>query len=308
MQLLVSVSNAAEAKAALEGGADYIDAKDPWAGALGAVSAAAFDRICDAVDRARPITAALGDLMDEATIEHAARRFAASGAAFVKLGFADATRPRHVANLIRAAVRGAREGGAGRTGVVAVACADKRAGEAPTPLVLVEVAARAGAAGVLIDTTNKSGPGLRSLVDARDLCAFVTAAHEFGVFAALAGKLAPADLSFVHDTGADVAGVRGAACDGGRHGSVSAWRVRRLRQLMDAIECYSWSADRSSSTRPASTTTGVTPAGIAREKYGSTSESSGAPDVPGGLTRTSRDAPSEPATQAAMLSLVTSHE
>jgi len=108
MQLLVSVSNAAEAKAALEGGADYIDAKDPWAGALGAVSAAAFDRICDAVDRARPITAALGDLMDEATIEHAARRFAASGAAFVKLGFADATRPRHVANLIRAAVRGER--------------------------------------------------------------------------------------------------------------------------------------------------------------------------------------------------------
>ena len=39
MRLLVSVSSAAEASAALAGGADVIDAKDPLAGALGAVSA-----------------------------------------------------------------------------------------------------------------------------------------------------------------------------------------------------------------------------------------------------------------------------
>ena len=41
----------------------------------------------------------------------------------------------------------------------------------------------------------------------------------------LAGKLAADDLPFVRDTGADVAGVRGAACEGGRTGRVSADKV-----------------------------------------------------------------------------------
>ena len=38
MQLLVSVSNPTEARRAVDGGADVIDAKDPLNGALGAVS------------------------------------------------------------------------------------------------------------------------------------------------------------------------------------------------------------------------------------------------------------------------------
>ena len=42
MKLLVSVSNADEAFAAVEGGADIIDAKDPSRGALGPVSPEAF--------------------------------------------------------------------------------------------------------------------------------------------------------------------------------------------------------------------------------------------------------------------------
>jgi uncharacterized protein (UPF0264 family) len=40
MQLLVSVADAREARAARLGGADVIDAKDPSRGALGSVSAA----------------------------------------------------------------------------------------------------------------------------------------------------------------------------------------------------------------------------------------------------------------------------
>ena len=38
---------------------------------------------------------------------------------------------------------------------------------------------------------------------------------------ALAGKLMTDDLAFVRDAGADIAGVRGAACEGGRIGRVS---------------------------------------------------------------------------------------
>ena len=45
MRLLVSVANATEASAALAGGADLIDAKDPLAGALGAVPIAVLAEI-----------------------------------------------------------------------------------------------------------------------------------------------------------------------------------------------------------------------------------------------------------------------
>ena len=92
----------------------------------------------------------------------------------------------------------------------------------------MDVAARAGAAGVLLDTADKSGPGLRQLVQPATLAAWVADAHEAGLFVALAGRLTADDLPFVRDAGADIAGVRGAACDGGRTGRVTADRVSRL--------------------------------------------------------------------------------
>src|SRR4029450_2605959 len=72
MQLLVSVANAADASAALAGGADFIDAKDPRMGALGAVSLDVLHEIHSTVGTARPVTAAIGDASDEAAIERGA--------------------------------------------------------------------------------------------------------------------------------------------------------------------------------------------------------------------------------------------
>ena len=54
MKLLVSVRNATEAAAARAGGADIIDAKEPAAGALGAVRLTTFEDIVDAVADACP--------------------------------------------------------------------------------------------------------------------------------------------------------------------------------------------------------------------------------------------------------------
>ena len=39
-------------------------------------------------------------------------------------------------------------------------------------------------------------------------------------------RLQPDDLEFARDAGADIAGVRGAACEGGRTGRVTAELVR----------------------------------------------------------------------------------
>ena len=237
MRLLVSVATATEAMAALEGGADVIDAKDPSAGALGAVSIETLRSIHAAVAGRRLVTAALGDATDEAESESAAGAFAAAGAHLVKLGFAGTTNADRVAALIAAAVRGVQSTRGQSVGVIAVAYADANRANSLQPAAVVGEASRAGATGVLLDTADKNGPGLRRLFSVEALTEWVDRAHRAGLLVALAGRLTAADLELVRDAGADIAGIRGAACDGGREGTVTADRVsvlsNKVRLLTD---------------------------------------------------------------------------
>ncbi len=233
MRLLVSVTNGVEASDAVAGGADIIDAKDVLAGALGAVTPTVFRDIRAAVTASRLVTAALGDATDEASVERDANTFAAAGAAWVKVGFAGIASPARVAALIRAAVIGAGTAAdeSRFAGVVAVAYADAERVASLSLETLLAIAAREGAKALLVDTAEKGGPGLRALVRPADTAAVVTRAHEAGLLVALAGKLSADDLPFLRDIGTDVAGVRGAACDNGRTGRISADRVRVLQAL-----------------------------------------------------------------------------
>jgi uncharacterized protein (UPF0264 family) len=112
--------------------------------------------------------------------------------------------------------------------VVAVAYADASAGERIDDRRLLSIAARSGARGVLVDTADKSGPGLLELWSIAALESWVSEAHSRGLMVAVAGKLRVEDLTAVAETGADIVGVRGAACVGGRVGRVSSERVRAL--------------------------------------------------------------------------------
>jgi uncharacterized protein (UPF0264 family) len=233
MRLLVSVRNAAEAVTAERGGADLIDAKDPGSGALGPVTTGALRAIRSAVGLSRPVTAALGDELDESTVQARTRVAAGLGIAFVKIGFARAATEAKVRSLTVAAVRGAREE-ATETRVVGVAYADAVSDAGVSIPDLSGVIAGAGAEGLLIDTAFKNGPGLAALVDTATLTGWVRQAHALGLFVALAGKLGTSDLGWVRDAGADIAGVRGTACVGGREGRLAEASVRRLKQLCDA--------------------------------------------------------------------------
>lgn len=224
--MLVSVRTAAEAQDAIAGGADVIDAKDPLAGALGTVSPNTLLEIRTAVAGRRPLSAALGDASDEARIEAAARTFVAGGAAVVKVGFAGVTDPKRVRALLAATARGAAASDPSAR-VVAVAYAD--AVGCPSIDALTRAAAQARVEGLLIDTFDKDKPGLTTLVDGPTLKAWVDAAHDAGLFVALAGKLTAGDLDLVGRAGADIVGIRGAACDGGRRGRIRSDRVRALR-------------------------------------------------------------------------------
>src|SRR5256886_12111882 len=72
MRLLVSVRGSVEARAAVAGGADVIDAKDPARGALGPVRRDRLAAIRRAGGAARPVSAALGDAGDDAMVAAAA--------------------------------------------------------------------------------------------------------------------------------------------------------------------------------------------------------------------------------------------
>lgn len=221
MQLLVSVAGLAEAREALRGGADVIDAKDPLRGALGPVSHDRLIAIGAAVGSTRPLSAALGDAADEAGVARATGRAVFAGVSIVKIGFAGVTDEARACALARAA----RGYGAA---VVLVAYADWRCAGSLRPDRIVAVAATAGAAGVLLDTAGKGAP-LFALETREGVGAWVAGAHAAGLFAALAGGLSGADFATVRASGADVVGVRGAACVGGRTGRVTADRVAALR-------------------------------------------------------------------------------
>jgi uncharacterized protein (UPF0264 family) len=236
VRLLVSVANAAEARFALEGDADIIDVKDPSRGSLGMVDASVLREIADVVGAARPVSAALGDAADERAVESAARTAATNRLAYVKVGFAGVADTARVASLIAAAARGVRSVSVS-SGVVAVAYADAARVDSASPERVIEAAERARAVGVLLDTARKDGGALFDLMDQVRVGRWVQLAHEAALTVALAGSLGAADLASARALGADVAGVRGAACEGGRTGHIS---LERVAALVRANRPTSW--------------------------------------------------------------------
>lgn len=226
MRLLVSVRNPSEAKAARAGGADIIDAKEPLNGPLGAVSSDILQKITAAVENMAPVSAALGDLWEHDLLDRAVMAGRA-GVTFVKVGFAGMRgRPRLDEDVL-ALARAARP-----SALVLVAYADFDGADAPPPAEILTLTAHLKPAGILLDTYDKAGAGLTSLMPACTLATFVSRAKASGCFVALAGKLTLEDIDTVHDVGADVIGLRGAACHGGRDGVVTSARVRALCDQM----------------------------------------------------------------------------
>jgi len=237
MRLLVSVRNAEEARSALAGGAEIIDAKEPSLGALGAVETAVLREIVEAVHGTRPVSAALGDSGDAARLATGARAAAAAGASFVKVGFADVRDPVAIRARLACVIEGATLP-ATPCAVVAVAYADWDEVGGATPQAVLAAAAAEGAVGVLVDTVRKNGAGLFRCLGRAALGSLVRDARAQSLMVALAGRISIEDLSFAYEAGAEIAGVRGAACEHGRNGRVSESRVRELVLARDLLRMH----------------------------------------------------------------------
>lgn len=231
MQLLVSVRTAAEARIALAGGADIIDAKEPSRGSLGAVSPSVLRQICQRIPCDRPISIALGDLSTAAQVLQSISAVPRSRrtATYLKLGFAGISDPEIVYQCLRTALNSV----AGRSiGIVAVAYADAASAGSLAPEVVCRIAAEARASGVLVDTWVKNERHLLTWLEPARLAALLSAARAAHLFTAVAGGLGIAQLPAVRQAGPDIVGFRGAVCLGGREGRLSEPRIRLLRQRL----------------------------------------------------------------------------
>ena len=213
-----------------------MDVKNPAEGSLGAPSPDVIAAVRAAVAPELPVSAAIGDMPNlPGTAALAALGAARSGATFVKLGLWGVSTEDEAVALLRA-VRAAVADVPG-TVVVAAAYADaQRVAHAPlAPGLLPRVARAAGIGVCLLDTAVKDGRGLLEWLSPDALTALVAEAHAAGLEMALAGALRAEDLPVVLDTGADIAGVRSAACGGGRRsGPLDPERVRALRAVCAA--------------------------------------------------------------------------
>ena len=229
MRLLVSVADAGEARAAVEGGADIVDVKNPAEGALGAPAPATIAAVRAAVPAELPVSAAIGDLPDlPGTAALAALGAARAGAAYVKVGLWASPGLDAAVALLRAV----RDAVGDEATLVAGTYADaERVPSGPLPPgLLVRAAAASGAGVCLLDTAVKDGRGLAAWLAPGALADLVGEAHDAGLEIALAGSLRLEDLPELAASGADIAGVRSAACRAGeRDGTVDAGRVQRLR-------------------------------------------------------------------------------
>ena len=117
--------------------------------------------------------------------------------------------------------------------VIAALYADAHRAGTLDPQLLPHIARAAGVAGCMLDTAIKDGRHLFDFLSPEMLRALAAQAHTAGLLFALAGTLREQDLPLVRDLGADVAGVRSAACrDDRRAGPLDAERVRRLREVI----------------------------------------------------------------------------
>jgi uncharacterized protein (UPF0264 family) len=254
-RLMVSARTVVDALVAVESGADLVDLKEPRNGALGMAPGDVVAAAVRAMPPSVPLALSLGEWRDWSGRGVAVPRPPRPGAYF-KVGLAGLGSAR--GDLWRADYRrwrarvAAAAGPAAAPRWVAVLYADWQAAASPPPGEVVDLA-REGFAVLLVDTFEKRAPrsplgGLFDALDGAAIGAVVRDAQGLGLEAALSGSLTDAGVARAAALGADVVGVRAAACHGRRRdGALDGRAVRRLVALAHGAD-HPWTVEPSSAT------------------------------------------------------------
>ncbi len=228
-KLLISVRDAAEAATALEAGAEVIDVKEPARGSLGRADRTTIESIVDIVGRRRPVSAALGELMDW---DEADRLEIVTRLDFVKFGLSGCAGWGDWISRWREAVAAL----TARTAAVAVVYADFQRAAAPDPSAILDAALTIGCGAILVDTFDKSAGSLLELWTLDELNRFARAVRNHKMLLALAGSLTLSAIRRLLPLEPDYIAVRGAVCDNGRNGPINGQRIRELAATFRPVE------------------------------------------------------------------------
>ena len=236
MKLLVSVQNADEVTAALQGGADILDVKQPAAGPLGMATTETLQLIAQRareLNPAIPLSAALGELRDWCTTTAAIPNLIPPEVCYLKTGLSETAgwdgweqRWLDLAGQLQPC-----------RNWVTVAYADSQRSHSPDPLVLVEAAIRARSPVFLIDTWQKDSTCLLDWCSADLLQLIRRKTAAAGIQLALAGQLRANHLAEIAQSAPDIIAVRGAVCEAGsRSAQICAERVRELSDRLLVLQ------------------------------------------------------------------------
>ena len=222
MKILVSVRSVDEALLVAQGGVDFIDLKEPGAGALGGLP---IDTILAIVGALRqhapglPISATIGDVptSDLPRIMACVDEVGACGVDYVKVGIDRA--PQSVAVLNVLATCG--------WPVVPVFIADQG-----FEWMHVEHACALGFPGVMADTADKLAGSLFDAVALPELQRFVDTVRASGAMVGLAGALRILHEPQLRALAPDFAGFRTAVCVGDRSSAIDPQRLLELTRLL----------------------------------------------------------------------------
>jgi (5-formylfuran-3-yl)methyl phosphate synthase len=224
IRLLASVRDVDEALTAAAAGADFIDLKEPRAGALGGLPPTHIGPIVTALRRAHPglpISATIGDhaARELQRIEALVMAVGECGVDYVKVGIAGDDPLAQQALL--------RQLAAAAWSVVPVFIADRG-----LPFAAVDAACELPFAALMADTEDKRVGSLFDCLPPVVLARFVTQARRAGKLVGLSGALRAHHVPSLGVLAPDFAGFRGALCDGGRSGTLVAEKLRQMRQAL----------------------------------------------------------------------------
>jgi uncharacterized protein (UPF0264 family) len=238
LKLLISPKNEQEAVEAITGGADIIDVKNPKEGPLGANFPWIIKQIRQITPKNTEVSCTLGEVPNlPGSMALAALGAATTGVNYIKAGLYGLKTPEEAVYLMQSVSKAAKDYNPSIK-VVASGYADAARISTVDPLLVPKIAHEAQADIAMLDTAIKDGKSLFTFLTKPQLRCFVDAAHNYGLKAALAGSLKKEDLPLVHALGADVVGLRGAACtlSDRVNGEITREKVRELVEVVKSAE------------------------------------------------------------------------
>ena len=230
--------NEKEALEAIAGGADIIDVKNPQEGALGANYPWVIKRIKEVTPKDLEVSCTLGEVGNlPGSVSLAAFGAASLGVDYIKVGLYGIKTPKEAIFLLQNVCRAAKECNP-KIKVAVAGYADAKKIGTIDPMLIPEIASKAQVEVAMLDTSTKDGKNLFDYLTIEQLKKFVDLAHGFGLKTALAGSLRKQDLPVVYDLGADIAGLRGAACTNSNRvtGQINRKLVSELVDVVKQVE------------------------------------------------------------------------